>query len=149
MNQELSRWSGPPQLLSETATLEIGSLKTASSVELVVSGGREGREGGIPPSDSEMAYEFPMSGMGDMTVETLGISRSLSSPPSEQAVGVSAGRMGKGIAVPGTMRKNKENLSQKMSPFQFHYLYKSECSKSLITNTVELGNCEETTYSTS
>lgn len=67
---------------------------------LVVRGGREGREAGIPPSDSEMAYEVPMSVMGDMTVETLGISRSLSSPPSEPAVGVRAGRMGRGMAVP-------------------------------------------------
>jgi hypothetical protein len=53
LNQELKRWSETP--LSETATLKMGSLKTASSVELVVRGGREGRETGIPPSDSEIA----------------------------------------------------------------------------------------------
>ena len=46
-----------------------------------------------------------MSVMGDMTVETLGISRSFSSPPSEPAVGVRAGRMGSGMAVPGVRRQ--------------------------------------------
>ena len=46
-----------------------------------------------------------MSVMGDMTVETLGISRSFSSPPSEQADGVRAGRMGSGMAVPGVRRE--------------------------------------------
>lgn len=77
----------------------MGSLKTASSVLLVVSGGREVRGGGMP-SDSDMEYEVPISARGDMTVETLGISRSLSSPPSVPAVGVRAGRMGRGMAVP-------------------------------------------------
>ena len=54
-----------------------------------------------PPSDSDMAYEVLISVMGDMTVETFGISRSLSSPLSEPAAGVRVGRMGRGIAVPG------------------------------------------------
>lgn len=54
------------------------------------------------PSDSDMEYEVPISARGDMTVETLGISRSLSSPLSVPAVGVRAGRMGKGMAVPGS-----------------------------------------------
>lgn len=44
---------------------------------------------------------MPISARGDMTVETLGISRSLSSAPSVPAVGVRAGRMGRGMAVPG------------------------------------------------
>ena len=46
-----------------------------------------------------------MSARGDMTVETLGMSRSLSSVPSDPAVGVRAGRMGRGIAVPGRGRE--------------------------------------------
>ena len=92
-HQELSRWSVPA-----TATLKTGSLNTASSVLLVVSGGSE-MSG--PPSDSDMAYEVLISVMGDMTVETFGISRSLSSPLSEPAAGVRVGRMGRGIAVPG------------------------------------------------
>ena len=87
-------------LASETATLEIGSLKTASSVLLVARGGSDVRGAGMP-SDSDMAYEVPMSVSGDMTVETLGMSRSLSSVPSGPAVGVRAGRMGRGMAVPG------------------------------------------------
>ena len=45
-----------------------------------------------------------MSVRGDMTVETLGMSRSLSSVPSDTAVGVRAGRMGRGMAVPVTGR---------------------------------------------
>ena len=41
-----------------------------------------------------------MSVSGDMTVETLGMSRSLSSLLSAPAAGARAGRMGSGIAVP-------------------------------------------------
>lgn len=42
-----------------------------------------------------------MSVRGDITVETLGMSRSFSSPPSEQpAVGARVGRIGSGMAVP-------------------------------------------------
>ena len=84
---------------SEMAMLQMGSLKTASSVLLVVRGGREVRGGGMP-SESDMEYEVPMSVRGDMTVETLGISRSFSSLPSDTAEGVRAGRMGRGMAVP-------------------------------------------------
>jgi hypothetical protein len=47
--QELKR----SLLASDTATLEMGSLKTASSVLLVVRGGSEVRGGGMP-SDSDM-----------------------------------------------------------------------------------------------
>ena len=88
------------ELVSVTATLEIGSLKTDSRVLLVVKGGREVRGGGMP-SDSVILYEVAMSVRGDITVDTLGISRSLRSCASEPGVGVRVGRMGRGIAVPG------------------------------------------------
>ena len=88
-------------LESEIATEAMGSLKTASRVLLVVRGGREVRGGGGGMlSDSEMLYVVPMSVRGDMTVETLGISRSLRSVVSEPAAGVRVGRMGRGMAEP-------------------------------------------------
>ena len=51
-HHELSKLSVTP--VSDTATLEIGSLKTDSSVLLVVRGGKE-VSGAEMPSDSEMA----------------------------------------------------------------------------------------------
>ena len=95
-------------LESATATLDMGSLNTDSSVLFVVSGGREVR-GGVMPSDSVMLYDVTMSVRGEMTEgTTTGMSRSLRSCTSETAVGVSVGRMGRGMAVPNYKRRGEE-----------------------------------------